>query len=218
MSQLLRVSLFLFKVESISASHYVPPCASICMTREEDLRKWDGEHTWRLEAQVQELQKKSAARRHPSRKITAPFSAGQSRRANYTFDPDEETSHLQSQKSSNEDSDQEKKGPAFGQAEKKDNQVYWTMWVQRHGTSDPEEYKDLVDTGARCTLTPSVYKGSESICTSGVTGYQELSLLEAEVNLTESVQKHPTGTGLEGPCILGIDNLRRAYFKHPKGY
>jgi len=31
-------------------------------------------------------------------------------------------------------------------------------------------------------------------------------------------QKHPIVTGPEAPCILGIDYLRRGYFKDPKGY
>ena len=31
-------------------------------------------------------------------------------------------------------------------------------------------------------------------------------------------QKHPTVTGPEAPCILGIHYLRRMYFKDPKGY
>ena len=31
-------------------------------------------------------------------------------------------------------------------------------------------------------------------------------------------QKHPILTGPEAPCILGIDYLRRGYFKDPKGY
>jgi len=86
--------------------------------------------------------------------------------------------------------------------------------------SDPQEYKALVDTGAQCTLMPSDFKGSESICISGVTGgSQELSVLEAEVSFTgQEWQKHPVVTGLEAPCILGINYLRRGYFKDPKGY
>ena len=31
-------------------------------------------------------------------------------------------------------------------------------------------------------------------------------------------QKHPIVTGPKAPCILGIDYLRRGYFKDPKGY
>jgi len=77
-----------------------------------------------------------------------------------------------------------------------------------------------VDTGAQCTLMPSDFKGSESICISGVTGgSQKLSVLEAEVSLTgQEWQKHPIVTGPEAPCILGIDYLRRACFNDPKGY
>ena len=67
---------------------------------------------------------------------------------------------------------------------------------------------------------PSDFKGSESICICGVTGgCQELAVLEAEVSLTgQEWQKHATVTGPEAPCILGIDYLRRGYFKDPKGY
>ncbi|KAK4806934.1 hypothetical protein QYF61_027301 [Mycteria americana] len=50
-------------------------------------------------------------------------------------------------------------------------------------------------------------------------GSQELSVLEAEVSLTGNEwQKHPIVTGPEAPCILGLDYLRRGYFKDPKGY
>ena len=84
------------------------PCATLWFflcDQGKDTRKWDGEPTWRLEARVQELQGKTIAKKHLSRKITAPVSVGQSRRADCTFDPDEGTSVLQLQKSSNEDSD-----------------------------------------------------------------------------------------------------------------
>lgn len=56
--------------------HHMPPCGSICHDQGEDIRKWDGEPTWRLEAQVQEVQEKTAAKRHPSRKIIALVSVG----------------------------------------------------------------------------------------------------------------------------------------------
>ena len=94
--------------------------------------------------------------------------------------------------------------------EERDNRVYWTVWIRWPGTSDPQEYKALVDTSAQCTLIPSDYKGAESICISGVMGgSQELSVLEDEVSLTENEwQKHPIVTGPEAPCILGIDYLR----------
>jgi len=71
------------------------------------MRKRDGEPTWRLEGWVQEPQGKTTAKRHPSRKVTAPVSVGMSRRADCTFDTNEGTSVLQLQKSSNEDSNQE---------------------------------------------------------------------------------------------------------------
>ena len=77
-----------------------------------------------------------------------------------------------------------------------------------------------MDTGAQCTLMPSSYKGAEPICISGVTGgSQQLTVLEAEVSLTgKEWQKPPIVTGPEAPCILGIDYLRRGYFKDPKGH
>ncbi|GAB0206921.1 hypothetical protein GRJ2_003157700 [Grus japonensis] len=104
--------------------------------------------------------------------------------------------------------------------EERDNQVYWTVWIRWPVMSDPQEYKALVDTGAQCTLMPSSHEGAEPISISGVTGgSQQLTLLEAEVSLTGNEwQKHPIVTGPEAPCILGIDYLRRGYFKDPKGY
>ncbi|GAB0203259.1 hypothetical protein GRJ2_002791500 [Grus japonensis] len=67
---------------------------------------------------------------------------------------------------------------------------------------------------------PSSYEGVEPISISGVTGgSQQLTLLEAEVSLTgNDWEKHPIVTGPEAPCILGIDYLRRGYFKDPKCY
>jgi len=110
--------------------------------------------------------------------------------------------------------------------EESDNRVYWTVWIWWLALgpdtceSDPQEYKALVHTGAQCTLMPSEFKGSESICISGVTGgSQELSVLGAEVSLTgQEWQKHPIVTGPEAPCILGIDYLRRGHFNDPRGY
>lgn len=50
-------------------------------------------------------------------------------------------------------------------------------------------------------------------------GSQQLTVLEAERSLTgKGWQKHPTVTGPKAPCILGIDYLKRGYFKDPKGY
>lgn len=64
------------------------------------------------------------------------------------------------------------------------------------------------------------YRGSESIWISELTrGCQELSVLEAEGNLTgEKWGKCPIVTGPEAPHILGIDCLRRGYFKDLKKY
>ncbi|GAB0209477.1 hypothetical protein GRJ2_003413400 [Grus japonensis] len=124
------------------------------------------------------------------------------------------------QEVSKEYEDQDYRGPASSQVEERDNWVYWTVWIRWPGTSDPQEYKALVDTGAQCTLMPSSHEGAEPICISGVTGgSQQLTLLEAEVSLTgNDWEKHPIVTGPEDPCILGIDYLRRGYFKDPKGY
>ncbi|GAB0208532.1 hypothetical protein GRJ2_003318900 [Grus japonensis] len=67
---------------------------------------------------------------------------------------------------------------------------------------------------------PWSYEGVEPISLSGVTeGSQQLTLLEAEVSLTgNDWEKHPIVTGPEALCILGIDYLRKGYFKDPKGY
>ncbi|RMC16242.1 hypothetical protein DUI87_08457 [Hirundo rustica rustica] len=111
-------------------------------------------------------------------------------------------------------------GAQWNKVEERDNQIYWTVWIRWPGTSDPQKYTALVDTGAQCTLMPSRYVGTESISISGVTGgSQQLTVLEAEVSLTgNGWQKHPIVTGPEAPCILGIDYLRNGYFKDPKGY
>ncbi|GAB0178333.1 hypothetical protein GRJ2_000298600 [Grus japonensis] len=63
----------------------------------------------------------------------------------------------------------------------------------------------------RIYLTPHLYRP--------VLQLLGLTLLEAEVSLTGNEwQKHPIVTGPEAPCILGIDYLRKGYFKDPKGY
>jgi len=103
--------------------------------------------------------------------------------------------------------------------EERDNRFYWLVWIRWPGTLYPQEYKALVDTGAQCTLMPLHFKGSESICISGVTGVsQELSVLEAEMRVTgQEWQKYPIVIGPEAPCTLGIDYLRRGYFKDQEG-
>ncbi|RMC20031.1 hypothetical protein DUI87_00877 [Hirundo rustica rustica] len=97
--------------------------------------------------------------------------------------------------------------------------VYWTVWIRWPGTSEPQKYEALVDTGSQCTLIPSEYVGTEPISIAGVNGgSQELTLLEAEVSLTgKEWQKHPIVTGSGAPCILGIDFLRNGYYKDSKG-
>ncbi|OPJ79376.1 hypothetical protein AV530_010999 [Patagioenas fasciata monilis] len=69
-------------------------------------------------------------------------------------------------------------------------------------------------------MMPSNHKGSVSVSIEGVTGgSKELTLLETEVSLTGNKwERHPILTGPDAPCILGIDYLRRGYFKDPKGY
>ncbi|RMC19856.1 hypothetical protein DUI87_03422 [Hirundo rustica rustica] len=94
------------------------------------------------------------------------------------------------------------------------------VWIRWPGTSEPQKYEALVDTGSQCTLIPSEYVGTEPISIAGVTGgSQELTLLEAEVSLTgKEWQKHPIVTGSGAPCILGIDFLRNGYYKDSKGF
>ncbi|RMC20938.1 hypothetical protein DUI87_01791 [Hirundo rustica rustica] len=103
--------------------------------------------------------------------------------------------------------------------EARENRVYWTVWIRWPGTSEPQKYEALVDTGSQCTLIPSEYMGTEPISIARVTGgSQELTLLEAEVSLTRKEwQKHPIVTGSGAPCILGIDFLRNGYYKDSKG-
>ncbi|RMC12213.1 hypothetical protein DUI87_09724 [Hirundo rustica rustica] len=107
----------------------------------------------------------------------------------------------------------------YNQEEARENRVYWTVWIRWPGTSEPQKYEALVDTGSQCTLIPSEYVGTEPISIAGVTGgSQELTLLEAEVSLTgKEWQKHPIVTGSGAPCISGIDFLRNGYYKDPKG-
>ncbi|RMC01135.1 hypothetical protein DUI87_22401 [Hirundo rustica rustica] len=91
--------------------------------------------------------------------------------------------------------------------------------IRRPGTSEPQKYEALVDTGSQCTLIPSEYVGTEPISIAGVTrGSQELTLLEAEVSLTgKEWQKHPIVTGPRALHILDIDFLQNGYYKDSKG-
>ncbi|RMC00197.1 hypothetical protein DUI87_22799 [Hirundo rustica rustica] len=105
------------------------------------------------------------------------------------------------------------------QEEARENRVFWMVWIRWPGTSEPQKYEALVDTGSQCTLIPSEYVGTEPISIARVTGgSQELTLLEAEVSLTgKEWQKHPIVTGSGAPCILGIDFLQNGYYKDSKG-
>ncbi|RMC21314.1 hypothetical protein DUI87_02175 [Hirundo rustica rustica] len=104
--------------------------------------------------------------------------------------------------------------------EARENRVFWTVWIRWPGTSEPQKYEALVDTGAECTFLPSRHVGEESVSIAGVTGgSQDFTLVEADVSLTGNEWKrHPIVTGPEAPCILGIDFLRNGYFKDPKGF
>jgi len=95
--------------------------------------------------------------------------------------------------------------------------VYWTVWIQWPGTSEPQEYKALVDTGAQCTLMPSSYRGTELIYISGVTGgSQELSVLEEERSLTgKDWQKHPMVAG--GPMHTQYRLSQKGAFQGSQG-
>ncbi|RMC18149.1 hypothetical protein DUI87_05030 [Hirundo rustica rustica] len=106
-----------------------------------------------------------------------------------------------------------------GQREAQEKRVYWMVWIRWPGTSEPQKYEALVDTGLQCTLIPSEYVRTEPISIAGVTGgSQELTLLEAEVSLTgKEWQKHPVVTSPGAPHILGIDFLWNGYYKDSKG-
>ncbi|KAK4806759.1 hypothetical protein QYF61_005555 [Mycteria americana] len=172
----------------------------------EDMRKLDGELTFKLETHVRELMGKTAAKKWSSKKavgsVDVKTKEGNQRSPRYrkrteitSLDYGEGTSGLAVQ------------GRSKGATR------FTGLCIRLPGTSDPQKYKALVYTGAQCTLISSGYKGVEPIWISG------LSVLEAEVSLIGNEwQKHPIVTGPEAPCILGIDYLRLRYFKVPKGY
>ncbi|XP_072791715.1 uncharacterized protein [Taeniopygia guttata] len=105
------------------------------------------------------------------------------------------------------------------EGEARENRIFWTVWIRWPGTSEPQKYDALVDTGAQCTLIPSGRVEVEPVSIAGVTGgLQQLTLVEAEVSLTgKEWKKHPIVTGPDAPCILGIDFLQNSYYKDPKG-
>ncbi|RMB88993.1 hypothetical protein DUI87_34642 [Hirundo rustica rustica] len=101
---------------------------------------------------------------------------------------------------------------AASQGEAWENRVYWTVWIRWPGTSEPQKYEALVDTGSQCTLIPSEYVGTEPISIAGVTGgSQELTLLEAEVGFgiaaveAEGIKKLNSLPGLsENPSAVEL--------------
>jgi len=99
-----------------------------------------------------------------------------------------------------------------------DNRVYWTVWIQWPGMSDPQEYKALVDTGVQGALMPSSYNGAEPIWISGVTGgSQELTVWETKVSLTGNEwQKHHIVTSPEAPVHLWHRLPQQRVFQGPK--
>lgn len=68
---------------------------------------------------------------------------------------------------SNEYNNQDYRGLASSQVEKRDSQAYWTVKIQWPVISKSQEYKSLVSTGAQCTLTALSYKG---VSTPGMQG------------------------------------------------
>ncbi|KAK4818890.1 hypothetical protein QYF61_021407 [Mycteria americana] len=178
----------------------------------EDMRKWDGELTFKLEAHVCKLRGKTTIKKGPPKKavslVAVEIQQGNQR------SPRHRRTEITSL-----DPGTGKEGPCVRQEEERNDRAYWTVWIRWPGTSDPQKHEALVDTGAQCTLVPSGYRGTEPIWISGVTGgCQELSVLEAEVSLTgDKWEKRSVVTVPEAPCILGIDYLRRGYFRDPKG-
>ncbi|GAB0208781.1 hypothetical protein GRJ2_003343800 [Grus japonensis] len=87
-------------------------------------------------------------------------------------------------------------------------------------SQDVQQLKEDISYSPPVQTRIAAVRRVEPISISGVTGgSQQLTLLEAEVSLTGNEwQKHPIVTGPEAPCILGIDYLRKGYFKDPKGY
>jgi len=123
------------------------------------MRKWDGKPTSALQARVCELQGKTITKGDSVlSKNAAPVSSSQLSRQGRQFDLDynplEWTSKSFLQQVSSKFSDQDYRAPVSSQTEERDNRVDWTVWVRWPGTSDPQQYKALVDTGAQCTLMP----------------------------------------------------------------
>ncbi|KAJ7427642.1 hypothetical protein WISP_05259 [Willisornis vidua] len=194
----------------------------------ENMKEWDGKPTFKLEAQLQELKQNLASKKAvhivEAKTLEKEHRSLRCKRSN-SVNSDGGASDGASLKSDGEYSDKEQllRGPAFCQEEERDqddNWVYWAVWVRWPGTSDPQRYQALVDTGAQCTLVPLEHESIETVSISGVTGgSQELSVVETDMSLMgDKREKQSIVMGPEAPCILGMDYLKRGHFKDPKGY
>ncbi|KAJ7412734.1 hypothetical protein WISP_94758 [Willisornis vidua] len=144
----------------------------------ENMNKWDGEPTSKLEARLQELKQKLAGKKavHIVEAKTQEKKHRLPRcKRNNSVNSDGEASDRASLKSNGEysDEEQQQRGSTFCREKERDqddNWVYWAVWVRWPGTLDPRRYQALVDTGAKCTLMPSEHESAETVSISGVTG------------------------------------------------
>ncbi|TRZ05874.1 hypothetical protein HGM15179_021233 [Zosterops borbonicus] len=161
----------------------------------EDMRKWDGEPTFKLEACVRELRGKRAVKKGSPKNVSVL--AAETRRQSSISQTIKELKsppltlvrgllvwHRKCQTVSTLMRNRNRRSLSLARR-RKGMTRHTTVWIQWPGTSDPQKYKALVDTGAQCTLMPSRHRSAESIWISGVTeGCQELSVLEAKVSFT----------------------------------
>ncbi|RMB87993.1 hypothetical protein DUI87_35630 [Hirundo rustica rustica] len=84
------------------------------------------------------------------------------------------------------------------QGEARENRVYWTVWIRWPGTSEPQKYEALVDTGSQCTLIPSEYVGTEPISIARVTGGSQELTLSIDLKLRTQVGFWNSSCGAEG--------------------
>ncbi|RMB96402.1 hypothetical protein DUI87_27077 [Hirundo rustica rustica] len=108
---------------------------------------------------------------------------------------------------------------AASQGEARENRVYWMVWIRWPGTSEPQKYEALVDTGSQCTLIPSEYEGTEPISIAGVTvGITGIDSVGSQGEPDrEGVAETSNCDWPRAPRILGIDFLRNGYYKDSKG-
>lgn len=135
------------------------------------MRKWNENPTCALEAWVHELRGRTTTAGHPSRINATPVCSGQFLRKGRLMLLPILLKYLQfificEQQVPWPELD----GSWLQQGEGKDNQMSCTVWIWYFGTSDPQEFKPLVDTSSQCTLMPPRYIGEKSIPVSRVTG------------------------------------------------